>query len=79
MSADYDGVLRLVQTEVCYRTPRILPGLTKDNFVTGMRLEKLMAWRAGQEQAGGLPDAASTGPTELFAQLYARAKKDGVL
>ncbi len=79
MITDYDGMLRLVQTEICYRTPRILPGLSTDNFVTGMRIEKLMAWRSGQEQSGGLPDAASAGPAELLSELYARAKKDGVI
>jgi hypothetical protein len=79
MSADYEGMLKLVQAEVCFRTPRVLPGLARDSFVTGMRLEKLMAWRKRQEQAGGLKDAPSSGPAELLAQLYARAKRDGML
>ncbi len=79
MSADYEIMLKLVQAEVCYRTPRILPGLAKDSFVTGMRLEKLMAWRQRQELSGGLKDAAASGPADLLAQLYARAKRDGVL
>ena len=79
MGADYEGMLKLIQMEVCFRTPRILPDLTRDSFVTGMRLEKLMAWRTKQELSGGLKDTASTGPAELLSQLYARAKRDGAL
>jgi hypothetical protein len=79
MATDYDDVLRLVQVEVCFRTPKILPGLKRDSFVSGMRLERLLAWRAKQEAAGGLEGPASAGPAELLLELYVRAKKDGVL
>ena len=78
-AADHEGMLRLIQTEVCYRTPRILPGLTRDSFASGMRLEKLLAWRKKQEEAGGLPAGSGIDPAELLSQLYARAKRDGVL
>jgi hypothetical protein len=44
-----------------------------------MRLERLLAWRAKQEAAGGLEGPASAGPAELLLELYVRAKKDGVL
>jgi len=79
MSVDYEGMLKLVQTEVCFRTPRILPGTTGDSFVRGMRLEKLMAWRQEQESSGSLKEAESAGVTALLSQLYVRAKRDGAL
>ena len=79
MSVDYGGMLKLVQMEVCYRTPRVLPGLTKDSFVAGMRLEKLMAWRKRQELSGNLREAESARVAELLSQLYVRAKREGAL
>jgi hypothetical protein len=79
MSADYEGMLKLVEMEVCFRTPRILPGVTKDSFVGGMRLEKLMAWRQRQELSGSLREAEAAGATGLLLQLYVRARRDGAL
>ena len=71
MQDDYVGLLTLIETEVCYRKPRILPDLKGDEFLTGMGLEALVEWRAEQEMGQNFEVSFST--------LYSRAKKKGLL
>ncbi len=54
MFEDYVSILRLIETEVCYRKKRIMPKVKEDPFVTGMKLEDLIQWRARREFGGNM-------------------------
>lgn len=71
LRADQLGLLRLLETEVCYRKPRLLPALQEDAFIDGMGLQALVEWRARQKVKGDLVMA--------IAGLYAKARKEGLL
>ena len=71
MLNDYFGMIMLIETEVCYRKPNLMPELKKDSFIKGMRLEQLIEWRADQKDYGSL--------TKLFSNNYKLAKKAGLI
>lgn len=73
IARDFGGVIRLVETEVCYRKPRLLPDLdpSADPFMKGMRLGELVAWRRAKQD-----------PSDFFGTLpewYADARSRGLL
>jgi len=71
MKNDYYDMLKIIETEICHRKPNLLPDLEQDPFVRGMGLDRLMAWRSGQQALTDLP--------ESLARLYARAKEEDLL
>jgi hypothetical protein len=71
VKADYPGVVKLVETEICVRKLEMLPDLRNDGYVTSMGLQNLVNWRVKVE-------LDSTFEASLPA-LYAKAKEDGVL
>ncbi len=71
MLNDYFGMIMLIETEVCYRKPNLMPELKKDSFIKGMGLEQLIEWRANQKDYKSLP--------ELFSNNYKLAKKAGLI
>lgn len=68
---DYEGIIKLVETEVCFRKPRLMPGLTDDPFIRGMKLGDLIAWRSRQRE--GLDLLGD------LADWYAMARAEGLL
>lgn len=71
MAEDYHGILMLIETEICYRKPNLIPELKDDPFIKGMKLTDLVAWRAEQQELDSLP--------ESFAVWYKKAKEEGLL
>lgn len=71
MRKDLLGLLKLLETEVCYRKPRVLPNLKEDGFIKGMNLQALVELRANQKIDRNL--------VEFFAVLYDKAKQEGLL
>jgi hypothetical protein len=70
---DYMGLLKIIEAEICFRKPKVLPGLTSDSFAKGMNLMALLEWRKMQEH---IP-LEFTPPTVY--QLYEAALADGIL
>jgi hypothetical protein len=71
MLKDYDNLLRIIETEVCFRKPQMIQ-LEKDVFLTGMQLEDILEFRKEKEQ----------GQTDLFdfiIQLYSEGIKVSVI
>ncbi|QVK17473.1 hypothetical protein KHQ81_11520 [Mycoplasmatota bacterium] len=66
MKNDYFSMIKLIETEVCYRKPRLIPNLLEDPFVKGMQLENLLIWRRTQKEYKSL--------IESFAHWYHLAK-----
>ncbi|MFW5927864.1 MAG: hypothetical protein ACOCSL_01580 [Thermoplasmatota archaeon] len=71
MYDDYVGMLRLIETEVCYRKKKIMPNLRKDSFVKGMRLEKLVEWRGKREFGDDM--------IETMSEFYGDAKDNDLI
>lgn len=71
MKNDYFSIIKLIETEVCYRKPRLIPELKIDPFISGMQLEDLLKWRQGQKEYESLP--------ESYAHWYHLAKSEGLL
>ncbi len=71
MKANYFGMLKIIETEICYRKKNLLPSDSKDPFVKSMGLEKLMAWRQQQNVNCGFPS--------LLAKLYTAAHANSLL
>jgi hypothetical protein len=71
LRADPEGVLRLIEAEVCFRKPSLFPDLGEDLFLKGMALEPLVFWRGRQEPRGPFP--------EWLATLYFEAKRAGLI
>ncbi len=71
MYDDYVGILRLIETEVCYRKKKIMPNLRKDSFVKGMELEELVDWRSKREFKDDMIDAMS--------EFYGNAKENDLI
>lgn len=68
---DHEGLKKLIQAEVCFRKPAIYKP-ANDTYISGMKLETIIEWRKTQQFSGG--------PLSAFLkELYARAKKDGVI
>jgi hypothetical protein len=67
MERDYLGVLKLIETEICFRKPRLLPDLTDDPFIRSMRLEKLVEWRTGKRPGADLAASLAEWHTEARA------------
>lgn len=67
MERDYLGVLKLIETEICFRKPRLLPDLTDDPFIRSMRLEKLVEWRTGKRPGADLAASLAEWHTEAKA------------
>ncbi|RPI00477.1 MAG: hypothetical protein EHM72_09085 [Calditrichaeota bacterium] len=71
MNSDFEGMVKLIETEVCVRKLNILPQIGNDGFVTAQGLQSWVNWRVKIE-----PD--STFEDSLPA-LYQQAKDAGLL
>jgi hypothetical protein len=73
LQEDYFGLLKVIEAEICYRKPRLMPELTGDVFAKGMNLEALIAWRST------LGDASPILLPETIFRLYQAAREGGYL
>ena len=71
MYDDYVGMLRLIETEICYRKKKIMPNLRKDSFVKGMKLESLVEWRGKREFKDDM--------IETMSEFYKDAKDNDLI
>lgn len=71
MKANYFGMLRIIETEICHRKESMLPADSKDPFVKAMRLDELVTWRRQQNFNGDFPS--------LLAKLYKAAQASSLL
>lgn len=71
MHDDYFGMIKLIETEVCYRKPRLMPELKTDPFIGGMQLEDILKWRRNHKEYKSL--------LESFSHWYHLVKKEGLL
>ncbi len=66
MEKDYFGIIKLIETEVCFQKSKLLPGLEADPFISGMKLEELIDYRMTQKNYDTVPS--------LFKKMYKEAK-----
>ena len=71
MRNDYDNLLRIIETEVCFRKPEILK-VDRDHFLYGMQLEEIFEFRKEKHQN-------DLDIFEFITQLYLEAKKDSII
>lgn len=71
MYEDYVGMLRLIETEICYRKKRIMPNIKEDPFATGMKLEKLIEWRGRRDFGEDI--------IQTMNDFYEKAKENDLL
>jgi len=71
MKTDYENLLRIIETEVCFRKPEILK-IDKDVFLYGMHLEEILKFR--QQKSQNNQDIF-----DFITQLYLEAKKDSII
>jgi len=71
MKTDYENLLRIIETEVCFRKPDILK-IDKDVFLHGMQLEEILEFRKQKSQN-------NQNIFDFMTQLYLEAKQDSII